>query len=189
MRSTTFAALVVSLAFALGLALPSSADAQARRPLYAGFGVGPYAYFDVDNVHFRGEGEFGWHPSGTTEGFFLAANATTSVGRNFVLFFGGIRLGGDIAVHRTRDVTIFLRPSGLFAAGFLDFDGRDNTYGGFMLQPAFDLKIALLDELLHIVLRPIAIDIFLWPDYRFGGRRDFSASFAYSGLVGLHFAF
>lgn len=192
MRTTRIALAAPLLAlFVLALA-PSSAEAQ-RRPLYAGFGIGGTAYWgdryvaDCCDVHFRAQGEFGWHPSGDDSGFFLAGEAIITGGRHYFTFMPGLRLGGDIPVHRTRDVTVFLRPSGMFGGGFWDHQNDGwGLVGFFVLQPAFDIRLALADHLIQLWARPVAFDLMFFPDW-YDDRFYFSAAYVFQ--VGLDFAF
>lgn len=190
MRTTRLALLLAPLlALFVIAAAPSHAEAQ-RRPLYAGFGIGGYAFW-TDNlggccdVHFRAQGEFGWHPSGDDTGFFLAGELIITGGRNYFMFMPGLRLGGDIPVHETRDLTVFLRPSGLAGGGFWDPDGPDNTFGFFVLQPAFDIRLALADHLIQLWFRPVAFDLLFFP----GWYGDFHFAGGYNFMAGLDFAF
>lgn len=191
---TSWAAVVrwvIGVSILLGaVSAPSQAEAQ-RRPLYAGFGVGPFALFAHDypsccDVHFRAQGEFGWHPSGDDTGFFLAANLTVTPGRNYLIFTPGIRLGGDIAVFSRRDIAVSLRPSVLFGGGFWDLDGPNNTLGLFVVQGAFDVRIAVADHLLQFWVRPVAVDFLLFPEWY---NRDFRYHAGYTFMAGLDFAF
>lgn len=188
MRNILLVSALVIGAFAV---LPSGSSAQARRPLYFSVGAGPYAYFGCCDIHGRIEGEFGWHPSGQDQGFFLAANASLTIAgpQEYFAFFGGIRLGGDISVYDSRDIAVFLRPSGLFGAGFWDFDGPNNTYGFFVLQPAFDIKIAFGDQFFQLWFRPIGLDFYFWPEYVHDPRRGFDWSLGYMALGGIQLAF
>lgn len=186
--------LLVGIAIAITAATPASSAEAQRRPLYAGFGVGPFALVGHDNtfygpccdVHFRAQGEFGWHPSGTDSGFFLAANLTVTPGNDYVIFTPGLRLGGDIPVYERRDIAVFLRPSALFAGGFWDFRGPDNTLGLFVIAPAFDVRFAVADHLLQFWIRPVAIDFMLFPEHY---DRRFRWHAGYTFLAGLDFAF
>src|SRR5690606_4971549 len=85
-------ALVLSLATLL---TPTTASAHDR-PLYAGFGGGPYFLFGCCQVHGRVQGEFGVHFSRDDTGFFLAFEAVSTFGDDhrddFFMFFGGVRL-------------------------------------------------------------------------------------------------
>lgn len=179
---------MLSITLAASALAPSSAQAQ-RRALYAGFGLGPYAFFDCGgcDVHFRAQGEFGWHPSGDDTGFFLAVEAIPTFGRHFFMFIGGLRLGGDIEVHRSRDIGVLLRPSGLVGPGFYDPDGRDNARGFFVIQPAFDVRLAVADRVVQIWVRPIAFDLLFWPEWYSDGRFAFNAGYMFQ--VGVDFAF
>ncbi|MDQ3031310.1 MAG: hypothetical protein M3Y87_02760 [Myxococcota bacterium] len=186
--------LLVAIAIAVTATLPASTAEAQRRPLYAGFGVGPFALFGHDgfygpccDVHFRAQGEFGWHPSGTDSGFFLAANLTITPGNDFFIFTPGLRLGGDIEVHSRRDVSVFLRPSVLLGAGFFDPDGPDNTLGLFVIQPAFDIRIALADHVVQLWVRPFAIDFLLFPEHWHDRRFRWHAGYTF--MAGIDFAF
>jgi hypothetical protein len=186
------ATLLVGIAIAVATLTPSGAEAQ-RRPLYAGFGLGPFALFNDDgrygpccDVHFRAQGEFGWHPSGTDRGFFLAANLTVTGGNNFLIVSPGIRLGGDIEVYGRRDVSVFLRPSALLGGGFWDPNGPNNSLGFFLVQPAFDIRFAVANHLLQFWVRPVAIDFMLFPDWYDNG---FRWRGGYTFMAGLDFAF
>lgn len=181
------ATLLVGIAIALAALTPSSAEAQ-RRPFYAGFGLGPYAFVDCPacRVHFRVQGEFGWHPSGDDTGFFLAVEAIPTFGDDFFMFMGGLRLGGDIEVYRNRNIGVLLRPSGLFGFGFRDWVGSPRRYGFFVLQPAFDLRLALASRVIQLWIRPVAFDFFFHPDY---DARGFYFDAGYVFQVGLDFAF
>lgn len=184
--------LVLSLALAAlaALVLPTCAGAQ-RRPLYAGFGIGPHAFVTDHwrgccDANFRVSGEFGWHPSGDDSGFFLAGEAIFTAGDSFVMFLPALRLGGDIEVHSRREITVFLRPSGALGGGF--WDARDRgTLGLFFFQPAFDLRLALARHLIQLWLRPLSFDFMFFPDWY--GTDDFRFVAAYSPMVGLDFAF
>lgn len=185
LRNTSL--LVASLAFA-SLAFVSSARAQRDRPLYAGFGGGPYVDFDCCALHGRVTGEFGWHFGREDTGFVMAVEAATNFGPDYFSFLGGLRLGGDIEVHGNRTFGILLRPSGLVGVGLRDFarDG-EGIFGSFVLQPAFDIRFAVADRAIVLWLRPVAFDIhFFWAD-RAG--RDWYARGAYQALAGIDFQF
>lgn len=196
MRTTPRALALVLVPFVLVLALaavaPSSAEAQ-RRPVYVGFGFGGHAFVS-DNYRAccdfrpRVQAEIGWHPSGDDSGFFLAGEAILTFDSGFVMFTPGLRLGADIPVYARRDITVFLRPSGLFGGGFWDPDGPHNTLGFFLLQPAFDIRLAVANHLLQIWFRPVAIDLMFFPEWYFPDR-DFRFAAAYVFQAGLDFAF
>ena len=137
--------LAIAIVAAAVAAAPAPAEAQ-RNPLYAGFGGGPYAYFDCCAIHGRLQGEFGWHFSGDDTGFVMAVEAVTTFGPHFLMFFGGLRLGGDIEVAGRHDWGVLLRPSGLFGFGLYDREGPDNAWGYFVLQPAFDIRFVFADR-------------------------------------------
>ncbi len=178
-----FAALV---SFATLLA-PASAEAHDR-PLYAGFGGGPYLDLDCCRVHGRLQGEFGIHFSRDDRGFFLAFEAVNTFGDDFFMFFGGIRLGGDIEVYGRHDYGIMLRPSGLIGFGWHDFNGRGNDWGFFVVQPAFDVRFVFAHRVLALWIRPVAFDFLFYPD-RYHPDRNFYLGIGYQFLIGMDFQF
>lgn len=198
MMRSILTTLTVAALTALTLFGPiaGSAEAQQRRsgPLFVSAGLGPYVYFAWD-TSFRLEGEFGWHPGGRDEGFFIAADFTFSVERYYAMVFGGARLGGDIEVFQNRDVAVLLTPNGLVGFGWQDFNRT--TRGGegfFILQPAFQVNVGLLDRVLWIWARPVSFDFLFFPDvWRDRGRgvdeRGFWFDWGYSFLVGVRFNF
>lgn len=190
MRKTVFVSLWVAIAVASASAVPAPVEAQ-RRPLYAGFGIGPHAFVSDHwrgccDANFRASGELGWHPSGDDSGFFLAGEAIFTAGDSLVMFLPGLRLGGDIEVHHRGEITVFLRPSGLFSAGFWDVSSQ-GMLGVIVLQPAFDVRVALADHLLQLWVRPVSFDLMFFPDWY--GADDFRFVAAYTPMVGLDFAF
>jgi hypothetical protein len=189
-------ALAALAALALSGTMVAPGEAQQRRsgPLFVSAGVGPYVYYAWD-TSFRLEGEFGWHPGGQDEGFFIAADFTFSIERSYAMVFGGARLGGDIEVFRNRDVSVLLTPSGLAGFGWQDFNRT--TRGGegfFIFQPAFQVDVGLLDRVLWIWARPVSFDFLLFPDvWRDRGRgveeRGFWFDWGYSFIAGVRFNF
>ncbi|AKF08571.1 hypothetical protein DB32_005720 [Sandaracinus amylolyticus] len=183
--------IVAGLLFAAALFVAPS-RAEARGPLYAGFGLGPYVlvahdYADAfDDAHFRTSFEFGIHFSRDDTGFFIAFEAVPTFGDWYVMFFGGMRLGGDIEVYANRDIGVIVRPSGLIGGGIWDPDGRDNDLAYLVLQPAFDLRLALADRLMHLWIRPVSFDLLFYPDWYDG---DFHFDAGYSFMAGLDFNF
>src|SRR6476620_5869388 len=128
------AALLATLA-----AFAAPATARADRSFYVGFGGGCYNDFDCCHIHGRVQGEVGWHFSGDMTGFFLELDAIGTFGPDYWMFIAGLRLGGDIEVHRDRHFRLLLRPSGMIGVGARDFDGDGRgAYGLLVIQPAFD---------------------------------------------------
>jgi hypothetical protein len=189
MRSISSAGTILASLVALAALAPSEVEAQ-RRPMYAGFGGGLYAIHETGyDIHGRLQGEFGFHFTGDDTGFFLAVEAVTtfgSRGNDFLMFFGGLRLGGDIEVYGNRSVGIMLRPSGLVGFGFHDYAGPGNTWGFFVLQPAFDVRFAVADHLLAFWIRPVAWDFLFYWDRSL---RDVWITAGYQFLIGLDFQF
>lgn len=189
--STLRATLSGAILLLAALAAFAPSRAEARGPFFAGFGLGPYAliqheYSDCCRTHFRPQFEFGIHFSRNDTGFFIAFEAVPTFGDDFVMFFGGIRLGGDIEVWANRDVGVIVRPSGLFGGGIWDFRGPRNELGMLVLQPAFDFRLAVANRLMHIWIRPIAFDLLFFPDW-YDGRFQFDAG--YNFMAGLDFNF
>lgn len=181
------------LALGFVLSLAPSARADAGGPWYAGVGVGPSVYVGCCDTHFRAEGELGYHFGGHDTGFFLAGNVTTSAGRDFLQFQGGLRLGGDIEVHSTHDFAVLITPSGFVGGGVMDYDGGywrslgyDHAYGYFVLQPAVAVSFALVERLLHVWVRPVAFDLMFFPSHF---DRGFEIDAMYSFLAGVFFTF
>lgn len=187
-------AVLAALFVFVGLASlgTSSAEAQSRRsgPLFVSAGIGPYAYFDT-NTAFRLEGEFGWHPGGQDEGFFLAADLTLSFA-SYAQVMGGVRFGGDIEVFANNDVAVLLTPSGLAGFGMTDFGGGVGSYGFFVLQPGFQVDVGLVNRVLWLWARPIGFDLLFYPDTWHGrgdGTRGFDFDWTYQFLAGARFNF
>lgn len=185
------ASLVWTIAFGLAPGIAGAQSSARSRPFYVSGGLGPAALFaheygDCCDAHFRTEGEFGWHPSGNDTGFFLAANATFTLGRHWFLFFPGVRLGGDIEVFANRDLAVLLSPSGLGGGGLFDPDGPVDSLGFFVLQAAFAAKLALLERVLQVWLRPVAIDFLFFPSWY---DNDFEFDAVYSFVGGVAFTF
>jgi hypothetical protein len=107
-------------------------------------------------------------------------------GPDFVMFFGGVRLGGDIQVWSNRDIGILLRPSGLVGGGLYSHDRR-NTIGLFVLQPSFDVRLAVANRLMHVWARPLSFDLLFFPGWY--DTRDTRISAAYAPMVGIDFNF
>lgn len=163
---------------------PASAEAH-NRPLYAGFGGGPYLMLNCDGcrVHGRVQGEFGIHFSRNDRGFFLAFEGVNTFGDDFFTIFGGVRLGGDIEIYGRHDYGIMLRPSGLFGFGWHDsYWGSD--WAVFVLQPAFDFRFVFAHRVLALWVRPVAFDFMF-----FVNRRNEDFGVGYQFLVGLDFQF
>lgn len=164
--------------------------AKADRSMYAGFGAGPYDYFDCCRIHGRLQGEFGLHFSGDDTGFVLAFEGSTTFGDDYFMFMGGVRLGGDIEVYGRRDFGIMLRPSGLLGLAWHDLNGPNNDWAAFVLQPAFDVRFAFADRFIALWVRPVAFDMyFYWDRYDPGHRRDWYFAAAYQFLIGVDFQF
>lgn len=180
--------LVLVLVVVGALALPSTA--RADRSWYVGFGAGPYNDFYCCRLHGRIQGEIGWHFSGDDTGFFLEADAIATVGPDYWMFTGGLRLGGDIQVHHDPHFHVLLRPNGLVGLGARDYDG-DGKYGPighFLLQPAFDVRLVLADGLIAIWVRPVAFDFLFWFDHNSPVHgADFTWS--YQAMGGIDFQF
>ncbi len=186
-------ALAPLLLVALATLEPSRAAAQEGRPYYVGFGVGGHA-FVTDNwraccdVRLRVQGELGWHPGGRDSGFFLAGEAIFTIDTPFLLFMSGLRLGGDIEVHDRGDLTVFLRPSVLLGGGLWDPDDRvSDTLGFFVVQPAFDIRLALGSHVVQLWLRPVGVDLMFFPEWPTD--RDYHFVAAYVFQAGLDFTF
>jgi hypothetical protein len=185
--STAIAALV-----AVGL-LSLTSPARADHSLYVGGGIGPYWDFDGNgygySTHGRFLGEFGWHFSGNDTGFMMAAEAALNFGPDYFGFLGGLRLGGDIAIHEDSRFTVMLRPSGLIGLSARNWGpaGNRDWWGQFVLQPAFDVRFVLLEHQLAIWARPVAIDVMFWWDQP--GAKGFWVSGAYQALVGIDYQF
>ncbi|GAB4211836.1 MAG: hypothetical protein OHK0013_33940 [Sandaracinaceae bacterium] len=197
MTRSTLTTLTVATLTALALFGPiaASAEAQQRRsgPLFVSAGLGPYVLFSWD-TSFRLEGELGWHPGGRDEGFFVAADFAFSVERRYAMVFGGVRLGGDIEVFENRDVAVLLTPNGLAGFGWIDLGDFYDGEGYFILQPSFQVDVALLERVLWVWARPVSFDFLLFPDaWRERGRgvleRGFWLDWGYSFMAGVRFNF
>ncbi len=184
-RTRLLAALVLVLAT---LAAPAGAEAHDR-PLYAGFGGGPYLYLDCCRVHGRLQGEFGIHFSPDDRGFFLAFEGITTFGDDFFLFLGGVRLGGDIEVYGRHEYGILLRPSALVGFGWHDWNGPNNDWGVFAVQPAFDVRFVFAHRVIALWLRPVAFDLLFYFDRPDGRGHDWYFSAGYQFLIGMDFQF
>lgn len=171
----------------LALLAPSGAEAHDR-PLYAGFGGGPYLHLDCCRVHGRLQGEFGIHFSRDDRGFFIAFEAMPTFGDDFFMFLGGVRLGGDIEVYGRHDYGIMLRPSALVGFGWHYFYGAGNDWGVFVIQPAFDVRFVFAHRVLALWLRPVAFDLLFYLNRRFSSR-DWDFGAGYQFLIGLDFQF
>jgi hypothetical protein len=176
-------ALLAAIAFA-----PSRASADRARPLYAGFGGGPYVLFDCCGVQGRLSGAFGWHFGGTDLGFVMAVEAATTVGPDYLMFMGGLRVGGDIEVTGDLDFGVILRPSALFAAGVLDGNGGGFVgHGYFLTQLGFDIRFAFADRAVVFWIRPAAFDLMIFWDRPTRG--DWYLTGAYQAMAGFDFQF
>lgn len=196
MRRALFAGISIGLA-ALASIAPSSANAQSRGrrsgPLYVSAGVGPYVYFNWD-TSFRLEGEFGWHPGGHDEGFFVAGDFAFSIERRYAMVLGGVKLGADIEVYDHRDVTVLVTPAGLAGFGWVDLGDLYDGEGYFLFQPSVQVDVALLQRVLWIWARPVSFDFLFFPSaWRDRGRgvreRGFWWDWGYSFLAGVRFNF
>lgn len=180
------------LALAVVTLAPSIADAQTRRsgPLFASAGVGPFVYFDWD-ASFRLEGQFGWHPGGHDEGFFIAADVAFSIERYYAMVYGGARFGGDIEVFQNNDLAILLTPSGLAGFGWVDHGRGFGGYGFFLLQPSFAVNVALFERVLWLWAQPVGFDLLFFPDrWRNGSaERGFVFDWGYNFMAGARFNF
>lgn len=184
-RTRLLAALVLA---ATTLFAPSGAEAHDR-PMYAGFGGGPYVYLDCCRVHGRLQGEFGIHFSPDDRGFFIAFEALPTFGDDFFMFLGGVRLGGDIEVYGRHDYGILLRPSVLVGFGWHDYHAPSNgDWGVFVVQPAFDARFVFAHRVLALWIRPVAFDFLFYWDRRWSGR-DWDFAAGYQFLIGMDFQF
>ncbi len=191
LRSLTLASLVFALALVGSLGVTGQAEAQSRRagPLFVSAGIGPHVLFHHD-TSFRLSGDFGWHPGGHDEGFFLAANFTFSVDAYWAQVFGGIRLGGDIEVFTNRDVAVLITPQGLAGFGWLDWGRGHGGWGYAVLQPSFQVNVGLLERVLWVWANPVCFDFLLLPDtWREDGSRGFDFAWGYSFLAGVRYNF
>lgn len=191
LRSLSLAALFAALSLAFTLGAPNHAEAQSRRagPLFVSAGIGPSILFEHD-TSFRLSGDFGWHPGGHDEGFFLAANLTFSVDAYYAQVFGGIRLGGDIEVFTNRDVAVLLTPQGLAGFGWLNWGRGGGAWGYSLLQPSFQVNVGILERVLWIWAQPVSFDFLLFPDtWRRDGSRGFDFAWGYSFLAGVRYNF
>jgi len=67
----TWLLLFFVLIGASAMLTPSTARADRFRPVYVGFGAGPYFDFDCCQVHGRVSGELGWHFGSDDTGFVM----------------------------------------------------------------------------------------------------------------------
>ncbi len=166
------------------MTLPAVAHAQRDRPVYISFGGGPHIMFDCCSVHARASAAFGSHFDGNDTGFFLAAEAHGTFGGDYMMGFGGLRLGGDIELNGHQLTGILLRPSALFGAGFRDVSTEGFEAKGFVVaQPALELRFVF--SVLVFWLRPAAFDIFFFWDHDAPG--DWDVLTAYAPTLGFDF--
>jgi hypothetical protein len=184
------AAIPILVLSAIVLA-PAPAEARRDRPMYAGFAGGPSFYFDCCRVHGRVQGEIGFHFTGEDTGFFLAIEAvpTFNDDNDFFMFFGGVRLGGDIELYGTRHGAVLLRPSVLFGFGALDFPGPANTHAFAVFQPALDLRFPFAERAVAFWIRPPAFEFYVFIDRYFPGTRDIWWSVGMHFMLGFDFQF
>jgi hypothetical protein len=187
MSSTSKVHLVIALSI-VGLLAPATAQAHDR-PMYAGFGGGPYLHLDCCRVHARLQGEFGIHFSPDDRGFLLAFEAITTFGDDFFSFLGGVRLGGDIEVYGRHEYGVLLRPSALVGFGWLDYNGPANDWPLFVVQPAFDLRFVFAHRVIALWLRPVAFDFMLYFDRPAPPGRQVYFDVGYQFLIGMDFQF
>lgn len=160
--STLFAAAL------LALALPSLASAQtSERPFYVGGGLGAAIELDRYPTQMMIAEEVGYHLFGTTDGLYLGGAFAQSFGNDITTLQFGARLGYDIALVRSEDLSLMLAPSiapGV-VIGIVDvntpFGRSSGSDSAFNFQGAFDIKVLLLDEQLELFARPFAIDVFV----------------------------
>ncbi len=173
----------------------ASAEAQTRRsgPVFVSAGIGPVLLIDAGDrdASFRLEGGIGWHPGGHDEGFFLGADFAFTIERNYAQVYGGFRLGGDIEVFANNDVAVLLTPQGMAGFGWFDFGRGAGSYGFLIIQPSFQVDVALLERVLWIWARPVGFDFLLFPDTfrRSDGSRGFDWYVGYQFMAGARFNF
>lgn len=191
-RTSILPLVLGALCLAATLAPSARAEAQSRRsgPLFVSAGIGPFVLFDVD-TSFRLEGQFGWHPGGQDEGFFMGADFAFAIERYYAQVYGGFRLGGDIEVFANNDVAVLLTPQGMAGFGWMDFGRGAGSYGFLIIQPSFQVDVALLERVLWVWARPVGFDFLLFPDtFRRGdGSRGFDWYWGYQFMAGARFNF
>ncbi len=186
MQRTSITALAFLTLALASLSAPSTA--RADHSWYVGGGAGLYNDLDCCHIHGRLQGEIGWHFSGNDTGFFLELDAIATLGPDYWMFTAGVRLGGDIEVHHDTHFAVLLRPSGLIGFGARDFDGDGHgPFGQLVIQPAFDVRFVIADELIALWVRPVAFDFIVWWDHN--PMHDWYASAAYQLLGGIDFQF
>lgn len=177
--------LAAGVLLLVALLAPTEAAAHDR-PMYAGFGGGPYLNLDCCRVHGRLTGEFGFHFSRNDTGFLIAFEAMPTFGDDFFFFLGGVRFGGDIEVYGRHEYAIMLRPSALVGFGWFDLYGGNPDWGVFVVQPAFDFRFVFAHRVLALWVRPVAFDFIFFFDR---GGRDLYWTPSYQFLLGLDFQF
>jgi hypothetical protein len=103
------------------LLLASSAHAlpeSTRGPFYGQSALG-FAAFDGGTIWFRPDLEFGWHPSGRSDGFALGLRQVLFTTAPEVMGATLLRLGYDIAIPiKDGKFEVTVAPFGVFGAGY-----------------------------------------------------------------------
>jgi hypothetical protein len=143
-----------ALAIALGALAPSAASAQGA---YVGIGLGPAVRIDDFPNQFRVEQEIGIYVSGEPRGFFLSFAPSQSWGAGWWILSFPLRLGGMFDIHRGRDFTFQLGPTGTVGFAVSDqFDTpRNDADPWFQLSFGAALRFLFLRETLAFYVRPL----------------------------------
>lgn len=162
---------VFVVAAALGVVLccivPARASAQGA---YVGIGVGPAVRIDDFPNQFRVEQEIGYYVSNRPRGFFLAFAPSQSWGAGWWILSFPLRLGGMFDLHRSRDFTFQLGPTGTIGFAVSDqFDTpRTDPDLWFQLSVGVALRFLVLRERLAFYLRPLDFVFSIGDSYSWG---------------------
>ena len=174
-----------ALTFVLAVSAPAAAEAQGA---YIGGGVGPAVQIDDAPTQFRIELEIGYYFTGRPRGFFLAFSPAQSYGRGWGIFTFPLRLGAMFDLHRSRDFTFQLGPTGTVGFALSNwFDNRRDLDAWFHLSVSFGLRFLVLNERLAIFIRPVEFEFFVGDAYYTDGwDRE---AIRYVAVAGIHYHF
>jgi hypothetical protein len=147
--------------------------APISRPLYVGGGLGFSAGLNGGGVLFKLQEEIGWQMdpiqlgSGSNVVLRLGGDLAQQFGDAFIFQFGA-RFTAAFALWTNGEMTVRIAPSLMLGAAILNsrictpLSGcGDYTSGAFNIQFATQAELELLEGVLSIWLRPIAIDGFI----------------------------
>jgi hypothetical protein len=168
-RLTASVVTVISLLSAVPIAeaqtsdespeLEASAAPDVARPFFVGGGIGVAIRLDGTlPAAFRITEELGLHLDGVPVGPFVALMLVEDISSAYSMQIG-VRAGWDLEILRS-DISIVVSPSAAVAFAF-DVLTPTGDWAYFLAQPALGISLLLLERMLAIWIRPIAVDVYI----------------------------